>query len=104
MIMGADSKPFKQPEVPTGRAIIDCAPSSGGDASLRKECPYGADGCPKVEELRDELRTLHKENNVIWRELNDIKTDTASIKASLSSLKWLVFVLVCGATGVGVIV
>lgn len=68
-----------------------------------KDCPYGAEGCPKVDELKTELQNIRKENNVIWKELNKIDEMVSANKEALSSLKWLVFVLVCGATGVSVV-
>lgn len=66
------------------------------------ECPYGAGDCPKIDELKTELDAIRKENNVIWKELNKVDKTVSGISASISSLKWLVFVLVCGATGVGI--
>lgn len=67
-------------------------------------CPYGPEGCPKVDELKTELASIRKENNVIWKELNKIDEMVSANKEALSSLKWIVFVLICGATGVNLII
>ena len=71
---------------------------------IPKDCPYGAEGCPKVEELRTELQNIRKENNVIWKKLNEVETIVSANSSSLSTLKWLVFLLVCGATGIEVMI
>ena len=71
---------------------------------IPKDCPYGAEGCPKVDEMRLEITQVRKENNVIWKELNKVEQMVSANSASLSSLKWLVFLLVCGATGINVMI
>ena len=71
---------------------------------IPQDCPYGAEGCPKVDEMRLEIAQVRKENNVIWKELNKVEQMVSANSASLSSLKWLVFLLVCGATGINVMI
>ena len=71
---------------------------------IPRDCPYGAEGCPKVDELKTELQNIRKENNVIWKELNKVEQLASANSASLSGLKWLVFLLVCGATGINVMI
>lgn len=103
MLMGGkctETAPEREASHPSLRATQE-QPSS---IDIPKDCPYGAEGCPKVDEMRLEIAQVRKENNVIWKELNKVEQMVSANSASLSSLKWLVFLLVCGATGINVMI
>lgn len=68
------------------------------------ECPYGDWECPKMQRLRDDLESLKDDNRKLTSEVVKSERQLSAIQESISSLKWLVFVLICGATGVGVII
>ena len=103
MLMGGkcpDTTPEREASLPSLGATQE-PPSS---IEIPKDCPYGAEGCPTVEELRTELQDIRKENNVIWTKLNEVETIVSANYSSLSTLKWPVFPHGCGATGIEVMI
>ena len=80
------------------------APTSTLTDDMDPECPYGDRECPKMLRLRTDLESLKDDNKALTAEVVKSGRQLSAIRESISSLKWLVFILVCGATGVGVMI
>lgn len=60
---------------------------------MMEECPYGAEDCPKLRELK-----RFEEDVAVLRE------SVASLNSTVKIMTWLMGILITASTGIGVLI